>query len=142
MAQVIIDINRDSNQAQAAFCPSPIDVSNGDQITWRNNDTRPSLNPLNYDNPRDDKWAHWPAPVGGSDTAWMPEQIPGRPPGFDPPMSQPVVSFNIPKPASSSDPPTQLVVQYRDATGNTGAIGIIRVWNPKPPAPPASTLAD
>ncbi len=135
MAQVIIDINR-SGPSQATFAPSPIDVSSGDQITWRNNDTRPSLQPLN---PDPDPQAHWPAPVGGRDTDWLPERIPGRPPGFDPPMSQTVVSFNV----GSIPKGTNQVFQYRDATGNTTAIGIIRVWNPAPPPPAAPpVLAD
>lgn len=135
MAQVIIDIIC-SSPSQATFSPSPIDVSSGDQITWRNNDTRPSLQPLN---PDPDPQAHWPAPVGGRDTDWLPERIPGRPPGFDPPMSQTVVSFNV----GSIPKGTNQVFQYRDATGNTTAIGIIRVWNPAPPQPAASpVLAD
>ncbi len=135
MAQVIIDIIC-SSPSQATFSPSPIDVSSGDQITWRNNDTRPSLQPLN---PDPDPQAHWPAPVGGRDTDWLPERIPGRPPGFDPPMSQTVVSFNV----SGIPKGTNQVFQYRDATGNTTAIGIIRVWNPAPPAPAAPpVLAD
>jgi hypothetical protein len=140
MAQVIIDINR-SGQAQAVFAPSPIDVSSGDQITWRNNDTRPASAPLNFDNPKDDKWAHWPAPVGGGDADWIPEQIPGQPPCFDPPMSERLVTFKIAAPVAPQTVATQ-EFQYRDATGNTAAIGIIRVWNPKPPAPTVTpTLA-
>ncbi len=130
MAQVIIDINRKPGQAQAVFSPSTIDVATGDQITWRNNDPRPSLEPLN---PEPDPQAHWPAPVGGADTDWMPTRIPGMPPGFDPPMSERVVTFSIPK-------DTNQEFQYRDATGNTTAIGIIRVWNPAPPTPPAAPI--
>lgn len=138
MAQVIIDIIC-SSPSQATFSPSPIDVSSGDQITWRNNDTRPSLQPLN---PAPDPQAHWPAPVGGRDTDWLPERIPGRPPGFDPPMSETLVTFKIAGPAQGA-PPTQQEFQYRDATGNTAAIGIIRVWNPAPPPPAAPpVLAD
>lgn len=132
MAQVIIDINRGTGQTQASFVPSPIDVSSGDQISWRNNDPRPSLNPLN---PDPDPQAHWPAPVGGGDADWMPTRIPGMPPGFDPPMSERVVTFKIPGPTSTGPNPTQQEFQYRDATKNTAAIGIIRVWNPAPPAP-------
>ena len=137
MAQVIIDINRDPKQTQAGFVPSPIDVSSGDQISWRNNDTRPSLDPLN---PDPDPQAHWPAPVGGGDADWMPTRIPGRPPGFDPPMSERVVTIKIPAPVKPATVNSQ-EFQYRDATGNTTAIGIIKVWNPAPPAPPAPTLA-
>lgn len=140
MAQVIIDINRNPGQAQAVFSPSPIDVATGDQISWRNNDPRPSLDPLN---PEPDPQAHWPAPVGGADTDWMPTRIPGMPPGFDPPMSDGVVNFKIPRVPNNpppGTPPNKQEFQYRDATGNTAAIGIIRVWNPAPPTPPAAPI--
>jgi hypothetical protein len=136
MAQIIIDINRECGQAQASFVPSTINVANGDQISWRNNDERPTLEPLN---PNPDPQAHWPAPVGGADNAWFAFQIPGKPPGFDPPMSQGVITFSIPK-------NTNQQFQYRDAAGNTTEIGTIIVWNPAPPPPspaPANpTLAD
>lgn len=137
MAQVIIDINRTSGQA--TFNPPTINVSNGDQISWRNNDTRPSVEPLN---PNPDPQSHWPAPVDGADNAWFASRIPGKPPGFDPPMSQGVVTFNITPPPKGVTTPTSQTFQYRDATGNTKALGTIVVWNPAPPANPDSTLAD
>ncbi|MBS1787171.1 MAG: hypothetical protein JST85_05580 [Acidobacteria bacterium] len=139
MAQVIIDINPGASPGKAVFSPSSIDVSNGDQISWRNNDQRPTVQPLN---PDPDPQAHWPAPVGGADDAWFANRIPGKPPGFDPPMSQGVVTFNIPGPPKGQTTPTSQTFQYRDATGNTSALGTIVVWNPAPPANPDSTLAD
>jgi plastocyanin len=122
MPQKIIDINRAPGQAQASFYPTTLNVSNGDQISWRNNDERPPNSPLN---PDPDPQAHWPAPVGGKDTDWFPSRIPGKPQGFDSPMSQGVVTFQIPGSSQS--------FQYRDATGNTSAVGTIIVWNPAPP---------
>jgi hypothetical protein len=124
MPQIIIDINRGPGQATASFVPSTVNVANGDQISWRNNDQRPSVDPLN---PSPDPQAHWPAPVGGADNAWFATRIPGKPPGFDPPMSQGVVTFNIPQDSHQE-------FQYRDATGNTKDIGTIVVWNPAPPS--------
>lgn len=139
MAQVIIDINRDPGQTEATFNPPLVWVSVGDQISWRNHDQRPSVEPLN---PDPDPQAHWPAPVGGADNAWLANRIPGQPPGFDPPMSQGVVTFNIPGPPKGQTTPTSQTFQYRDATGNTSALGTIVVWNPAPPANPDPTLAD
>lgn len=139
MAQQIIDINRAAGQTQASFVPATLNVSNGDQISWRNNDERPPNTPLN---PPTDPESHWPAPLGGKATDWFSNPIPGKPEGFDPPMSQGVVTFSIKGPADKTDPPTSQTFKYFDATGNTNAVGTIVVWNPAPPATADPVLAD
>ena len=73
----IIDINEADDSGGAVFVPDVEQAAVGDLVYWRNNTCE----------------AHWPAPKGGPDDAWMDYPISSKLPDEPPPTSQQAITY-------------------------------------------------